>query len=101
MNLISRPSTGAISFWGQNDLFEMGLNASGVNNDVCFWVAGYSFKIGAGVWGPTGNFLNGYVDDVIIYNRELSASEISQGHWLRLVRLLRNSNTLYSTANFI
>jgi hypothetical protein len=130
VNLASRPGTGSVSFWGQNDLFELGLNSSAPNNDVCFWVAGgsevcsttqlstgvfyqvavsmsqtngtklyingilensaaistvgnvsgYSFKIGSGVWNPAGDFLNGYVDDVIIYNRELSATEISQGY---------------------
>lgn len=116
-----------ISFWGENDLLELGLNTSAPANDICFWVTGgsdvcsttlistnswyhvvvtvsasgtklylngvlegskalstvgavstSSFKIGAGVWNATGDFLKGAVDDVIIYNRELTATEVQQ-----------------------
>jgi hypothetical protein len=58
-----------------NGILEKSAAISTVGN-----VSGYSFKIGGGVWNPAGDFLNGYVDDVIIYNRELSATEISQGY---------------------
>jgi len=40
--------------------------------------SGYTFKIGAGVWGASGANLDGFVDDVMIYSRELSSTEVAQ-----------------------
>ena len=37
-----RPGSGQVSFWGQNDLMEMGFNNSGLSRDVCVWVNGGS-----------------------------------------------------------
>jgi hypothetical protein len=38
----------------------------------------YAFKIGAGqIWGATGNWLDGSVDDVRIYDRALGAADVS------------------------
>jgi len=39
----------------------------------------YNFNIGGcGIWDYTGNNFNGYIDDVRIYNRALSAGEVQQ-----------------------
>ncbi len=123
-----RPGTNKVSFWGQNDLMEMGFNSADNSRDVCVWVngsseqcsstelnldtwyhivvtmssgggtklylngaqaastaistvgstSGFSFKIGGGVWDATGGPLDGLVDDVMIYSRELSATEVAQ-----------------------
>ena len=78
----------SISVFVDGALVHMGGSSIGGET---YGSSAYPFKIGEGVYNPTGDYLDGRVDDVRIYRRALCASEIeflaSQGY--RGVRILR------------
>jgi len=79
----------SISVYVDGTLIHMGGNSIGSGT---YGNSDSSFKIGEGVYSPSGDYLDARVDDVRVYSRALCASEIqalSAGLLTRGVRILR------------
>lgn len=78
-----------ISVYVNGSLVEMGGRSIGSGT---YGSSSYPFKIGEGIYNPTGHYLDGRVDDIRVYSRALCPSEIealSSGSEAKGVRILR------------
>ncbi|WP_158261018.1 MULTISPECIES: LamG domain-containing protein [Pirellulaceae] len=78
-----------LSVYVNGALVDVGGSSTG---SVGYGSSSSSFKIGEGVYSPSGHYLDGRVDDVRIYSRALCAAEIqalSAGSEAQGVRILR------------
>lgn len=80
----------SISVYVNGTLVHVGGNSIGSGT---YGSSSYPFKIGEGVYDPSGHYLDGRVDDVRVYSRALCASEIEALYTAGLsaqgVRILR------------
>ncbi|MEW4454450.1 LamG domain-containing protein [Bremerella sp. JC817] len=66
--------------------------ASSSRSTTSYGTSSYSFKIGEGVYAPTGDYLDGRVDDVRVFTRALCPAEIlalASGHEEKGIRIIK------------